>query len=340
MNKQLFAVLSYYLKITGISFDKTKLKQLITSHPDRDSLYAMTDVLDELSIDNIALRTDMKGLLTNGFPVIVFTEKEVKKFIVVEDILDDYVHYYSAEKGCSIESLDDFTGKWTGVALYAAQDEIQSELAKKKTKSEKRLLKWRTILAVVTGLASIAIWCISVMWSCILVGLLLLCILGLVFSILLTLQDFGESNSFLHKVCHLNRITNCNAVHRSAAAKLFGWLKMSDIGLSYFTGSFFSLILAGIGQKLDTVASLLLILALCSLPYTLFSLSYQLFKVKKICPMCIGVIGVLWVEIALALSNFKGLVFSSILPITVFSLLTGFALPVIIWVYKNVMSIL
>ncbi|GHS92853.1 hypothetical protein FACS1894203_5440 [Bacteroidia bacterium] len=53
--KQSHAILNYYLKETGIPFSKTKLKQLLSSHPDQNSLYAMVDTLDELNIENIVL---------------------------------------------------------------------------------------------------------------------------------------------------------------------------------------------------------------------------------------------------------------------------------------------
>ena len=332
-NQQLYAILNYYLKKAGIFFNKSILKRLIASHPDRNSLYAMADVLDELNLDNVALRVDMDGLRKNGFPVIIYTKKKERRFVVVDDITNEQVHYYDAETGRSVESLDDFASKWTGIALYAAQDEIQAELGRQKVASEKRLLRWRTVLSVGAGLACLAAWCISVAWSFTLICLLFLCLSGIAVSVLLAMHEFGESNRLIHKVCHLNRLTNCNAVLRSSAAKLFGWLSMSDIGLCYFAGSIFSLILAGIAQRLDTAVPWLLALALCSFPYTLFSLSYQTFKVKKFCPLCLAVIGVLWAETALAVFSLKGLIFFPLSSVTVFALLTGFALPVIVWAY-------
>ncbi len=337
MNKQLYIILYHYLKKTNIIFDKTRLKQLITSHPDHDSLYAMTDTLNELNIENIALQVDMKGLLANGFPVIVFTAKEIREFIVIEDISDHQVHCFSAEVGNTVESLSEFTEKWTGVALYAAQDEIQADLEQKKTVSKKRLLYWRMILSITAGLASILLWSASIVWSSPLLYLLSLCALGLIVSNFLAIEEFGESNRFLHKVCHLNRVTNCNVVLRSGAAKLFGWLSMSDVGLCYFTGSILSLILAGVGQCVDAVISWLLVLALCSVPYTLFSLSYQIFKIKKVCPLCLCVVGVLWAEITLAIFRWENLNLISISPVTFFSLFVGFTLPVIIWAYVKPM---
>jgi uncharacterized membrane protein len=334
MEKQSYNILCHYLKKSEIFFNKTTLKQLITSHPDGDSFYAMVDTLNEINIKNIALKSDIKGLQSNGFPAIAFIiTKEERKFIVVEDISENQVYYYDAHIGDTNESIEEFVRKWTGIALYAEQDEIQAELEQKKNISEKRLLHWRTILTVFSGLTCIVMWSVSIVWSPILCSLLSLCLCGLVISILLTMEEFDESNQFLHKVCHLNRVTNCNAVLRSGVSKLFGWLSMADIGLCYFVGCIFSLFVAGVGQQLNVVVCWLLVLALCSFPYTVFSLSYQIFKIKKVCPFCLGVVGVLWTQIVLCVFYWKSLTFIPISPTTVLSLFVGFAMPVIIWAY-------
>jgi uncharacterized membrane protein len=271
-------------------------------------------------------------LQTNGFPVIVFTVKEDRQFIVIDEIIENQVDYYS-ETGRSVESLDEFLCKWTGIALYAVQDGIKAELELKKNASEKRLLRWRTLFAAIAGFSCMIAWCVSVIWSLNLIVLFTLCMAGVAVSILLTMHEFGESNRFLHKVCHLNRLTNCNAVLSSSAAKLFGWLSMSDIGLFFFMGSFFALILSGVTHNPDAAIPWLLALAFCSFPYTIFSLWYQTFKVKQYCPMCLGVISILWMETAFSIFRFNDLLFFPVSLSTVFILVTGFSLPIITWAY-------
>lgn len=65
MGKQSYNILCCYLKNLEIFFNKSTLKQLITSHPDGDSLYAMVDTLNEISIKKIALKSDIEGLQSN-----------------------------------------------------------------------------------------------------------------------------------------------------------------------------------------------------------------------------------------------------------------------------------
>ncbi|GHS92849.1 hypothetical protein FACS1894203_5430 [Bacteroidia bacterium] len=84
---------------------------------------------------------------------------------------------------------------------------------------------------------------------------------------------------------------------------------------------------------MSAAISCLLVLALCSFPYTVFSLWYQTFKVKKVCPLCLVVVGVLWAEMGLLIFNWSDLIFFPISPILIFLVFFGFTLPMIIWAY-------
>jgi len=108
---------------------------------------------------------------------------------------------------------------------------------------------------------------------------------------------------------------------------------MSDIGLCYFAGKILSLMLIGVTNNSVFAVSWLLVLALCTFPYTVFSVWHQAFKIKKWCPLCLAVIVVLWAEIALAISIWSDLAFFPVTSAAVFALLTGFALPVFAWAY-------
>jgi hypothetical protein len=333
MNRQLFDILCYYLNSTGIIYSQSKLKRLVATHPDKNSFYTIADVFDELHIQNATFRLDMNNLKANGFPAIVHTKENEGTFIVINDIADGKIHYYHSKTGHAVTSSEEFAAIWSGYALYAAQDEIRLELENKKSSSSQRLLKWRAPLSVFAGLLCVGAWGFAAVWSVTSVCLFALCALGLLVSVLLTMHEFGEDNQLIHKVCHLNRMTNCNVVLGSSAAKLFGWLSMSDIGLCYFTGSALSLFFAGVTPYYYSVVSWLFVIALCSFPYTIFSLWYQLKKLKKVCPMCLMVIGVLWAEITLAISNWSSLQLFPVSFTTMFSLCAGFTLPIFTWTY-------
>ena len=327
MYKQIFTILLYYLKKADISFSKTRLKQLFYSHPENESLYAIADVLQEMDIENVALRLDFESLQANGFPAMVHTIENGGTFMVIDEIQEDNVVCYKAKDGKTIQSLDNFISTWSGIAFYVAQNGTVNE---KDTLNE-NLIKWRAILAIATGAVCFALWSFTVTWTTVFILLYIICIFGLAVSTLLTMHTFGESNRFIHKVCHLNRLTNCNAVLYSSASKLFGWLSMSDIGLCYFSGCIFSLMLASATQQTDTVISWLLALGICTFPYTIFSLSYQAFSVKKWCPMCLAVVGILWSKIAIALLIWSELSFVPANTTLIFIFMASFAVPIFAW---------
>jgi len=331
--KQLYTILCYYLKQSGVSFSKSRLKQLLYSHPEPDSLYAIVDSLDESGVENIVLRVNMDELQANGFPAIVHTKEKGGTFVVIDDVIEEKLQIYKDRVGHVIETMDDFSTTWSGIALYIAQKVLPEDDELKKTLQAERLLHFRTAITVLLGLAFIVTWCVSAVWSITIILLLVICFFGFAVSVLLVVHEFGESNRLLHKVCHLNRLTNCNAVLRSSASKLFGWLSMADIGLCYFAGCILSIILAGVTQHSIQTVSWLMALALCTFPYTVFSLCYQTFRIKKWCPLCIGVILTLWCEIALALYCWSGLQFVPVSPISVFSLLAGFSITAMVWAY-------
>ncbi|NUM81809.1 thioredoxin domain-containing protein, partial [bacterium] len=80
-----------------------------------------------------------------------------------------------------------------------------------------------------------------------------------------------------------------------------------------------------------SVLSILMHLNLFTLPYTLFSIYYQIFKLKKLCWLCLCVQGVLWLEFAITFSflerNINPLTYTSLQP-----LVFGFLLPTFVWI--------
>ena len=334
MNKQIYTILSQYLEGRNIPVDRTKLKYLLQSHPESNSLNSVSDTLNELHIKHIilySLNTD--DLISNGFPVIVQTNEG--SFLIVEYITRDRIDYYEAGTGIRSMPLNLFNRKWTGIALYIEENNSPGERQSAPDKIPAWVPDLRIPLLILSAVACAGVWCLSVNWSPKLAWLLFFNIAGLVASILLTIHEWGEANSFIHKVCHLNRKTNCNKVLQSPAAKLFGWIPMSDIGLCYFSGSIIAIMLSGIARQTDQVISWLFVFSLCALPYTLFSLWYQAYKVEKWCSLCLAVIVALWAENILSVIYWHQITLFPVSALTLFILSFGFLLPTCIWIFIN-----
>ncbi|MCD8031172.1 MAG: vitamin K epoxide reductase family protein [Bacteroides sp.] len=88
--------------------------------------------------------------------------------------------------------------------------------------------------------------------------------------------------------------TDCNAVLSSPASKLWNRVSLGDIGVVYFAGCTFLVLLLPLLAVPRIYVDLLLCLSVCTLPYSLFSLYYQTFTIKKFCPFCLLCLCMLW----------------------------------------------
>jgi len=105
------------------------------------------------------------------------------------------------------------------------------------------------------------------------------------------------ASSLLKKIC-TNEKNNfgCKQVISSAGSKLFGIISQTDIGIVYFS-SMFSFALAGLlSNNYNDHLSLLFWGSALPLPYTVFSVYYQLRVIKKICILCMITQALLWIQ--------------------------------------------
>lgn len=114
-------------------------------------------------------------------------------------------------------------------------------------------------------------------------------------SFLLVLKDLNINISLVDTLCNINKKTDCNSLLRTDAAKVFGWIHWSDVGLIYF----FTGLLMMVSIRDSSEFGLMTIIALCALGYVVFSLYYQIGIVKMWCTLCVGVQVVFVVEAVL-----------------------------------------
>jgi pseudo-rSAM protein len=121
-------------------------------------------------------------------------------------------------------------------------------------------------------------------------------VIGLFFTILLVRFEMGYHSTITEKLCTLKN-AGCKAILNSKISKLFSNLFFSDIGLIWFIGTSLYLLFTSIINLELPSFHLLGWLSICYIPVILFSISYQLFVIKKYCPLCIGVMLMLITEV-------------------------------------------
>ena len=296
MEKAFLNISSLFLRLNHLCVEPARFRRNLYVHEAYPSLKALTDVLSDWEIEHRALKIGWEQLCEYGTPVLLHYRDSMPRFVVATSVTVDGIVFYKDERERFKASRQDFEKRWDGTALYVVEPEKQDW----KCFCKVLFMQYRGwLLLLVSLLLLIPLLSFSRMtdtgWFAL---LLVLKAIGLFFSVLLLRHEWGTRSAAERHICSLRKTFSCDAVLRSAASKLFGLIKMSDIGMVYFSGGLISLLLVACGVAgWESVWECLSILSFCSFPYILFSLGYQRLKVKKWCPLCLGVLSVLLSEI-------------------------------------------
>lgn len=304
--EQINRVSIHFFKLLNIPITSNTLTEQLLSHPDYPSLASLSDVCKYYNIDHVALENQsLEQLEDNGFPAIVLIQDPKQTLVVVEDIHNDKIKYYHPVKNKIYEPLNEFRERWSGIVFYALPEDESGEENFKLKKAEESLLKLRSSFLLITCILLIGytIFLQKPLFNLQFVSLLLVKIVGLFFSIQLVIHSFGLSTSITDKVCQAGKQVSCEDVLESPASKLLGLFSMSDIGFVYFSTGILLMIFSIYLKTILPTTTFLLLITLCAIPYVLFSIYYQAFKVKKWCPLCLSVMGVLIAESILFVLN-------------------------------------
>lgn len=294
MNNSLADVVSLFLTKERIQFDETALKKHLAAHPYFPSLLSLTQTLSEFGICMTPLYSDWDLLQNCSQQVLLHLKGKQQMLVLLDHITEDSIYYKDGNGDLYQDDKVAFQAKWDGILVVvdSLNQEKQEEIRKQtKEKSIKKVVLTISVMILLGGTLASNIPSGLFFWI-----LFVLKLVGCVVSYFLVKHTLGHSGKMMEKVCHMGKSTDCNAVLTSPAAKLFNRIGMSDIGVVYFSGGLLALLYSAISHTGFSFLVLLSVIAFCSLPYTLFSLYYQRFVVKKWCPFCLAVILILWLE--------------------------------------------
>lgn len=160
--------------------------------------------------------------------------------------------------------------------------------------------------------------------------ILLLKVTGLLASFVLVLGTLDAP--VFKRFCPRNPIFDCKRVIDSPAGMVFGLVHTADLGVLYFAGTLLVLLISAFSPGFYYLALYLGLLNLLTLPYTIFSVAYQVFRMKRGCALCLIVQAVFWLEFWQFHPFVFGTrpVFAFDLP-TLHPLLIGLGLPAALW---------
>jgi disulfide bond formation protein DsbB len=261
--------------------DREDFNDYYMSHPDYPSLNAITDTLDFFDIENLAAKvlTEQFDELPDKIITLIESDKgEVFVYILAKD--KHTVTYIDEDNKTLQETREKFVAKWSKIVLVIDEN---AHPIKKTITSSKNI--WLSIIIVCL---SLIVFLQTIHFSALVLIYSLLSLLGLALSILIIQENFGLSNEITSKICGANQTDkgNCQTVLQSDGAKIYKDYTLSDACITFFTTT--SILLLFYNTNLYFIA-----ISLLSIPIIIYSIYYQSAKVKKWCPLCLGILCVL-----------------------------------------------
>ena len=291
MNNSLLYILKKLLQENKIKFDEKELEFQLLSHPSYPSLHSVTGVLNHFGITNLAIEVspnkESYKLLPKLF--IAYIKNEGIDNLALVRLTDSYVEVVINNKKKIHLSVDDFLDYWTGIIVVIEKD---NEITYQENKSKN---KFSSILNLLTFISITALFLFFNNNQISLIHFIL-SLIGFALSIIIVKHELGFNSAIAEKLCSVNiKKVNCDDVLKSKGSNFFGLLKLSDIGIIYFSSLFLSCLIFSINNSNYNIISLISILAI---PFTIYSVTYQMFVIKKWCVLCLSIIFILWLQFA------------------------------------------
>lgn len=324
-NNNKFEFIIKYLKKENINVDFNEFQFQLETHPDYPSLLSFYDALTFFKIESFVGRIGLEDLVNLPNNFIAELKMEMGNTILASITYDG--EYYNSIIEDNINekfSKQEFEKIWTGVVLF-----IESESKFNFVKSNSKQNYWNMLFLIV-------LFCIPFVVVFIknykLIYFQLLASLGIYFAIEAISEEFNIKTAFSSTFCNLTPNTSCESIIKSNKFKLNKNFGLSDASVVFFISQFFSLFLFSLLGNYNYLITLTTLLLISSIPITLVSIFYQGIIQKKWCPICLGIITVLYLELGVLYflnEGFSSLNFISF-PFLIFAI--SYLIPFLGWI--------
>jgi uncharacterized membrane protein len=281
------------LSLLNVRYTDEFAARIFNEHPHKYNLLGLSRTLNTYGVENAATRITDKE---RDLPEITlpFVAHFGGEFVIIYKVSGENVGFWRNGRTTTIP-LTDFIKAWSGVVLLAEANDRSGEPDYRAHRRQELL---KTAEKCLMALAALAIIAIAVAANLGKLGILhgslfLLSLAGLYVSYLLVQKQLHIGSRTADKICSLFGKHDCNDVLETPAAKLFGLIGWSEVGLGYFATGLLTLIF----QPAWTTG--LAMLNLIALPYTVWSVWYQWRKARQWCALCLIVQALLWADFAI-----------------------------------------
>ncbi|SDT37007.1 Peptidase C39 family protein [Mucilaginibacter mallensis] len=316
-------IASHLFKSLNIKYTNTYVRSYFDQHPFPNSLLAITDLLESYKISSETYLTSDDKISEFSLPFIA-KKNSPEEFVMVTAINDSHINYVGDNGKAVMMIKHEFLLSWSGIGLVPETSELSGEpdykanfMKQLSATFSKWLIRFTAVICPILLLVftynqnrSIDTLCQTV-----------LSLVGVVICGLLIYQSMDESNPFVRKLCTYKGRSDCGEITSGKGGKLFNVFKWSEIGFIYFSAIF---LLLTVSKFTVSNHSFLAILSLCSLPYMVYSVTFQWLILKKWCRLCLAVQVVLLIQFAIQynyLADFRSVDIHSILFFGFFSII-------------------
>jgi hypothetical protein len=274
---------NYRVTLTGI-------RDELLMHPYYPSLQSVADYFTDINIPNIAVRIDFQQLSTalmEADVLVLFKDENGENLLWIKKI--DSTHIYSVNSKPITHEI--FFKKWDGISLIFQIDKYGEETNYSYNYSTEKYKKTLYVLLLIAFLCLSFLYCSNNSFSISSFFSLLPKYGGLFFAFLLSITDMGFKIPLAEKLCSISTNKGCEKVSNSRISSITQRIKLADVGVIYF----FTIIL----YQLIGDYHLLAYISLFCIPIIFISIIYQSFYLKVFCPLCIGVMSMLSLDIIL-----------------------------------------
>ena len=304
-------IVKKYLLLNNFSQSLNDFEDVFLSHPNYPSIFAITDTLNMLSIENIALKVPKEQFeeLPNFF-LAIYNDNLT---LTIKNISNVTIETENGKN--KVLNYNEFLSGWNDVIIVI---EPNANLVLKK---EKINLKW-----LFYTLPVFALILLSVVFNHHTINstiLLIISLTGLLISVFIIQEKLGIKNEIASKFCSINTNISCNSVIKSEKSEINQWIGFTDLPLLFFSISVLAIII-----QPEQIYIIIGLISLASTPVIIYSLWLQKFKLKKWCVLCLAVSVIILIQ-SLVFSFAITLI--NISKISIFSFLLSTILLVTIW---------
>lgn len=282
MTRKSYTAVINYLDDNKIHIDKDEFELQLEGHPNFPSLLAFSDALHFFNIENYSYRidNDEKDILPEDFLALVKGE------LAVVNNIGDKITVNGSQ-------TEDFFSEWENIILIIEKPEEQFNT---KSKLDYTYINW--------GIVTLLFLFLFVYDDSNLVLKLIFAatgLIGFIFAREAYKKTHGKGTFIPVGVCKSNYLnTDCDLVFNSKKWKIFNKIDLSEISLLFFTSQIVCFILLSLIKNIEFFFEIYQYGLFAFIPVAFLSLFYQVFVVKKYCPVCMVIITSVCIQLVAA----------------------------------------